>query len=242
MRAAKIIHPHKDVWISKNAIAKAQLLVQSGKQKKPKRIFTQKTIARCINVTEARMFLIWNHMWGATKAKHHYGLFRTRIEDEDQKPRRRRRRTTTVEEELVAVATYSKCRNVRRGNDNRLFCSFELLRYCSLKDSTVVGGISKLYKKFIRDVQPDDIVTLVDRDWGAATGWHTSLPFETMTVLDPLVMVVSPLEPGVRRYLVGRGLRNAEIFPPPPAIASSRNKECNSNPAQLARSSSFGRL
>ncbi|CAB9510021.1 expressed unknown protein [Seminavis robusta] len=214
----KVIHLHEDIWIHKHDICKARLLVQSL-AKAPKRIFARKTTARRFNATNARAFLTANHLWGATKARYYYGLF--------------------LKEELVAVATFSKCRKVQRmcnyttinnitnqqQDDNQqqlqlyneTFHSYELIRYCSQKDSTVVGGISKLLKQFVRDRQADhnnnnnipmDIVTMVDRDWGAATGWEASLPFQTMSILDPLVMAVNPNEPGQRRYLVGAGLQH----------------------------------
>ena len=105
----------------------------------------------------------------------------------------------------VAVATFSSRRKVLR--KDRIYRSHELLRYCSLRDTTVVGGISKLCKKFIQEAAPDDIVTVVDRDWGCGNGWH-SMSFETVAVMDPLIMVVSPQEAGLRRHLVGAGIRN----------------------------------
>ena len=207
-RYKKIIHLHQDVWIGKNDIVKARLSVQSGGAAESERIFARKTIARRLNATEARSFLTENHLWGATKAKHHYGLYRERAAT-PKKGRRRPRRTNRKEEELVAVATFSRVRHVTRCE--RPFRSHELLRYCSLKECTVVGGITKLMKAFEREVQPDDVVTMVDRDWGEADGWRTpQLGFETMSVLDPLVMAVSPTEIGIRRYLVGAGLKHEE--------------------------------
>lgn len=177
----KVIHLHQDVWLTKNEIAKSRLLVQLGGA--GRRIFARKTVFQRINATFAMSFLDQHHLWGATRAKYYYGLF--------------------LENELVSVATFSARRKVQR--NKRLFRSHELLRYCSQRKSTVVGGISKLCKNFIRDIQPDDIVTVVDRDWGDGSGWH-SLGFETVAVMDPLVMIVNPTEPGVRRHLIGAGI------------------------------------
>lgn len=184
----KIIHLHQDVWLAKNDIVKARLLVQLGAAN-PKRIFARKTVARRVNATFAMQFLEENHLWGPTKAKYYYGLFE--------------------QESLVAVATFSSRRKVQRMD--RPFKSHELLRYCSQRNATVIGGISKLCKKFIGEVQPDDIVTVVDRDWGDGSGWH-SMCFETVSVMDPLVMMVNPNEPGVRRHLVGAGIQNDNVI------------------------------
>ena len=106
-------------------------------------------------------FLQSNHLWGATRAKYYYGLFE---------------RCPQGNLVAVAVATFSSRRKVFR--KDRIYRSHELLRYCSLRDTTVVGGISKLCKKFIQEAAPDDIVTVVDRDWGCGSGWH-SMSFET---------------------------------------------------------------
>jgi hypothetical protein len=187
---SKIIHLHQDVWLNKNEIVKSRLLVQSGATN-PKRIFARKTIASRINATYAMTFLEDHHLWGATRAKYYYGLFQIEIESQHK--------------ELVAVATFSARRKVQR--TARTFKSHELLRYCAQRDITVVGGISKLCKQLIRDAQPDDIITVVDRDWGDGSGWH-SLGFETVSIMDPLVMVVNPNELGKRRYLVGASIQN----------------------------------
>ena len=48
------------------------------------------------------------------------------------------------------------------GDKEREHRSVELVRYCS--KGTVVSGISKLVKNFIRKLTPDDVVTIIDRD------------------------------------------------------------------------------
>lgn len=194
-RPKKIVHLHQDVWLQKTEICKCRLLAQLGcspipspspptktKTKTtstdttinpPRRIFARKTIAKRINATIAMDFLDQHHLWGATRAKYYYGLFWKRQYDD---------------EDLVAVATFSARRKVQR--DGQMYRSHELLRYCAQKDKTVVGGISKLVKNFQQDTHADDLVTVVDRDWGDGSGWH-SMGFETVQVLDPIVMVVS---------------------------------------------------
>ena len=61
-----------------------------------------------------------------------------------------------------------------------------------------------MIKAFTRDHTPDDIVTVVDRDWGSGSGWY-GIGFETVAVMPPLVMVIHKND-GLRRYLVGAGL------------------------------------
>ena len=68
----------------------------------------------------------------------------------------------------------------------------------------IIGGITKLIKAFAREHTPDDIVTVVDRDWGPGNGWN-GIGFETVAIMPPLVMVIQKKD-GLRRYLVGAGL------------------------------------
>ena len=179
----KVIHLHEDVWYSKNRIVQQRLLGQVGIYQR--RIYARKTTAHKINATYATSFLDTNHLWGATKAKHYYGLFYTN-------------KHAANNEELVAVATFSNKRKVKRGRggideDFTVFQSYELLRFCTQVDTTVVGGLSKLVNKFIQDYQPDDIVTVIDRDWGNGHhGWcrDTSLNFTSVSIMPPLLMML----------------------------------------------------
>ena len=43
--------------------------------------------------------------------------------------------------------------------------SFELIRFATLQGYVVVGGMNKLLKAFIKEHQPDDIMSYADRDW-----------------------------------------------------------------------------
>ena len=178
-----IIHLHQDVWLDKQDIVQCRLLAKLGRT--PFRIFARKTIAKRIDAVTAMAFLQQHHLWGPTKAKYYYGLFAIKTQEQ------------------VAVATFSARRNIlRKGLPHK---SHELVRYCAKRDGTVVGGISKLLQAFIVDQQPDDIVTLVDRDWGPGSGWHP-LGFQTVQIMHPLVMLTSPKD-GLRRYIVGAGIQ-----------------------------------
>ena len=225
-RYSKVIHLHQDIWNYKRKIVHHRLVAQLGlglaisstehdgqekERSTTRRIYARKTKVRRINATAAMEFLDTNHLWGTTKAKHNYGLFfaekNKNTNDGDGE-----------EEELVAVATFSTRRKIiRMGKPHR---SHELLRFCSRRDSNVVGGISKLIKAFVTNQTPDDIVTLIDRDWGDGSGWQ-SIGFDTVATMDPIVMVVRPKnksshqddeesccpEPE-RRQLVGAGIQS----------------------------------
>jgi spermidine synthase len=199
----KIVHLHEDVWVAKTPIVKHRLLAQLGRSQF--RIFARKTVSKRINATLAMDFLEEHHLWGATRAKYYYGLFLLRQQQHTKKRNGQGGEDDDGDETLVAVATFSSRRKIRR-RDN-LHRSHELLRFCARRDSTVVGGISKLIKAFVTHALPDDIITVVDRDWGDGSGWHTT-GFETVHTMAPIVMATNPKEPGIRRHLVGAGLQS----------------------------------
>lgn len=60
-------------------------------------------------------------------------------------------------DELVAVATFSNAR--RWEKQGRTVCSYEWVRYASLSDTRVIGGMGKLLGAFIAERHPDDIMT-----------------------------------------------------------------------------------
>lgn len=96
----------------------------------------RKTILKPILFPEA--FLNENHIQGAGSITPiNYGLF--------------------YYDELVAVMTFKK---PRFSNED-----FELVRYCSLTGTTVIGGASKLFKYFITQYKPTSLVTYSDRRW-----------------------------------------------------------------------------
>ena len=181
-----LVHLHEDVWRTRGDIARARLLARLGRVRS--RVFARKTRVCRIGAATYMPFLEEHHLWGATRAKYGYGLYNG--------------------DELVAVATFSARRRVvRAGVPHR---SHELLRTCAQRDGAVVGGITKLVKAFCRAHAADDVVTVVDRDWGTAAGWH-AMGFATVQVMPPLPMAIGP--DGVRRHLVGAGLVPAEAVP-----------------------------
>ena len=178
----QIVHLHEDIWQHRGDICRSRLLARLGRL--GSRTFARKTIAKRISAEVYVPFLEDHHLWGPTRAKHAYGLH------------------CVTTGELMAVATFSARRHVIRGGVRHR--SHELLRCCAKRDGHVVGGISKLIAAFIKDHRPDDIVTVIDRDWGTGSkSWHL-LGFETVQTMPPLPMAIG--EDGIRRHLIGAGI------------------------------------
>jgi hypothetical protein len=192
-----IIHLHQDVWNRSPSIVQSRIKSKVGIHRS--RIYARKTIATRIPKSVYLPFLETNHLWGGTSAKSGYGLYAT---------------TSENEQELVAVATFSSKRKVSRANSD--YYSFELLRFCTKLDTTIVGGLTKLISAFVKHNTKSsnssnrkdngdnsigiDIITSIDRDFGSNT-WPN---FETVDVMNPIPMFVGV--DGIRRHGVGAGL------------------------------------
>lgn len=96
-----------------------------------------------ISREEAASFINRYHIMNATGSGFNLGLFHNG--------------------ELLAVASFSKGRRMNRLNDNQR--SYELIRYCCKAGISVSGGLSRLLRFFVRDKQPGDVMTYVDRQW-----------------------------------------------------------------------------
>lgn len=65
---------------------------------------------------------------------------------------------------LVAVASFSKARRWSKKGENgeqKTICSYEWLRYASLPELRVLGGMGRILARFIEDFHPDDIMSYV---------------------------------------------------------------------------------
>lgn len=193
-----IVHLHEDVWNRAPEIVQSRLRSKCGVHNK--RIYARQTIAKRIPKSEYLPFLDKNHLWGATGVKYAYGLY-TKVSAKEK------------ESKLVAVATFSNKRKIKRASAD--FHSYELLRFCTEMDCTVIGGLSKLIAAFVKEIARTkvedcddetgiDIVTSIDRDFGT-NSWPN---FACMDVMNPLPMFVGI--DGIRRHAVGVGLTPLE--------------------------------
>ena len=90
---------------------------------------------------------------------------------------------------LIAVATFSNARRwVKEGKEIR---SYEWTRYASLPDLRVSGGMGKMLKAFIKEVQPDDIMSYADLEWSEGEVYER-LGFEAETRKEPVTFTIDP--------------------------------------------------
>lgn len=107
------------------------------------RVYARQTVVARVDKKIALSFLEEHHLNMAFPGKYRYGLY--------------------LKGELVSVAVFSGGRHLRDFGDE--YRSFELIRFCHKGDLLVVGGLSKLISAFVKDFNPQDIMTYADLDW-----------------------------------------------------------------------------
>ena len=138
----KLIQVFEDEWDYKKDIVKSRIKNQLGFT--DNKIFARNCEIRYVSTKIKTEFLNKNHIQGAVGSKINIGLYHNN--------------------NLVSLMTFGKKRKVL-GNTTSKFGEFELLRFCNLLDHAVIGGASKLLKKFINDHKPLEIISYADRRW-----------------------------------------------------------------------------
>jgi hypothetical protein len=120
-------------------------------------IYARNCEVRKIDKNTAAEFLESNHSYGDASCRYRYGLYLKRHTGHNAG-------STSIEPgRLVAVATFSNGRKWIKGD--KTIRSYEWTRYASLPEVRLSGGMGRILKAFISDVQPDDIMTYADLEW-----------------------------------------------------------------------------
>lgn len=131
----RLIHVFEDEWTFKKPIVKARLRTILGLT--PYKVQARKCKVKEITTAEAKAFIEKYHIQGNYNASIKLGLY--------------------YRERLVAVMTFTKSRFNKK-------YSWELLRYCTLANFSIVGGAGKLLSYF-RKQYTGSIITYADRRW-----------------------------------------------------------------------------
>lgn len=127
-------------WEHKKDIIKSMLanLIQANTN----RVYARKCEVREVENVEAIAFLNANHRQGVAYSKVRLGLY--------------------YQDELVSLMTFGMMRNTLGRTVNMEDC-WELARFASKLNTTVIGGADKLFKTFIRMYEPKQIRSFSDR-------------------------------------------------------------------------------
>lgn len=158
----------EDEWEHKSHVVKSRL-TQIFK-KNEDRIFARNCEVKQIDSASASAFCKQYHIQGTGRSNARFGLF--------------------YDQTLVAVMTFSK------NNISRKINQWELNRFCTA-DKAVVGGGSKLFQAFVKQFQPDTVITYADRRWSQGN-LYKILGFEFVSNTSPNYWYIFPNE--LKRY------------------------------------------
>jgi len=156
----RLIHIFEDDFDYKNEIIKSIILNAINKSQK---IYARNTEIKKLNDKQTvKKFLLENHLQGFVNCNINYGLY--------------------YNNELVSVMSFSKKRKIldKNTNDNE----YELVRFCNKLNLSVVGGASKLFKKFLNDFKPNEIISYCDLSWGTGN-LYRNLGFKLNSTTEP---------------------------------------------------------
>ena len=147
VKGIKLVTLFDSEWFDshKREIIKSRLLLDLGR-------VTRKLQARKGDLVEmsprdARSFLEENHLQGYAPASRHLGL--------------------SMDGEIVSVMTLAKSRF------DKTF-EWELIRFCSLRNHSVAGAFSRLFRRFIWKENPKSVVTYADLRWGDGASYRNA--------------------------------------------------------------------
>ena len=133
----RLIHIYSDEWLNDSNKIKSLLSIAiNGVTSK---IYARKCQIRQITNKEAKDFNNLNHLQNHRNAQVTYGLF--------------------YNDNLVQLMSFSKSKYNRNLKSNN---AWEIIRGCPGSNNIVVGGVSKLFKHFVRDYNPDEIFSYCD--------------------------------------------------------------------------------
>ena len=145
----QVIHLWEDIFLTKKAQVLSRIKSLLGQNK---RIYGRNTTVEKISKVEAAEFLNKFHLQGTVGARYQYGL--------------------SYKNELVAVGTFSNKRKMSRKGP--AYTSAELVRFATKDGITVIGGLSKLVKHYVKALAPNDLMSYADRDWSIGKGYISS--------------------------------------------------------------------
>ena len=135
----RLVHIYQYEWEDPEMQRKIKQLLRIACGQVRDKIYARKCEIKIITNKEAKPFNELTHLQGHRNAKVTYGLF--------------------YNNELVQLMSFSKARyseNNKQGNN------WEIIRGCPGSNNIVIGGVSKLFKHFIKEYSPDSVFSYCD--------------------------------------------------------------------------------
>lgn len=132
-----LFHIFEDEWMLKSDIVKS--MINNKLNIFDEKIYARKCEIKEVNKEEGEWFLENNHLQGFLNSKVCLGLYSN--------------------DEIVSILTFG---NPRFNKEYE----WEILRFCNKTNTRVLGGFSKLLKKFLNEYDPKSIITYADLRYG----------------------------------------------------------------------------
>jgi hypothetical protein len=158
-KGISLINVWEDEWDLKNEIIKSRI---SSIFNLNERIYARKCSVIEITGKEEKDFLIKNHIQGYVPSKIKMAL----VENG----------------EMVSVMTFGGYR--KSLGKNSVEGEYELLRFCNKLNTSVIGGASKLFKKFKEKYSPEKVISYQNNSWNTGN-LYSNLEFEKIGITDP---------------------------------------------------------
>ena len=136
-----IFHIWEDDWDYKNDIIKSQ--IRNRLNMNYNSIYARKCEIKEVPTKDVRVFMDENHIQGYVNSNFKIGLY--------------------YNDELISIMTFDRFEGRKRMND----CEWNLNRFCTKRNTSVIGGASKLLNFFISFKKPTRIISYADKDWSS---------------------------------------------------------------------------
>ncbi len=133
----QLFHIFENEWENENKKDIWKSIITSHINKSEK-IHARKCDIQMVSNKQSNIFLSKNHLQGNINSSIRYGLF--------------------YQDKLVSLMTFGKSRYSKN--------EWEIFRFCNKKYTNVIGGASKLFAHFIKNNNPNNIITYSDRRIG----------------------------------------------------------------------------
>ena len=136
-----LLHVFGYDWAHNRQVIKS--MIRNVLKKNTNLIYARKCSIKEVDWGTAKVFLDTNHRQGNASSPIRLGLF--------------------YEDQLVSLMTFGKMRGtIGTGNEDLKDC-WELVRFCNILNTSVVGGASKLFNYFIKTYNPKRVRSFSDR-------------------------------------------------------------------------------
>jgi len=163
----QVIHLWEDIWRTRSAQVLSRITSILGKNVT---VHGRKTKIVEVSQREADEFYNKYHLQGTAGCKYRYALVNG--------------------DGVIALAGFSDKRRMTQQPGE--YTSVELIRFATVNGITVTGGLSKLIRHFIKEVQPNDVMSYADLDWSRGKG-YLKLGFKQVSVLPPMQIFLNLL-------------------------------------------------